>query len=57
MKEFTSKLLSLFKRSTDLRLAVDLTPADQLLHTFESFKTPMFVILDNLDDLLKNEAM
>ena len=61
MKEFTSKLLSLFKRSTDLRLSVDLTPADQLLHAFESFKTPMFVILDNLDDLLtsssQNEAM
>ena len=52
MKEFTSKLLSLFGRSTDFHRTVDLTAADQLLHAFGSIKERLFVILDNLDDLL-----
>ena len=52
MKEFASKLLSLFGTSTDLHHTVNLTPADWLLHAFRSIKAQMFVILDNLDDLL-----
>ena len=62
MKEFTSKLLGLFGRSIDLHPCVNLAPTDQLLHAFGSIKAQMFVILDNLDDILtsgsqKKEAM
>ena len=52
MKGFTSKLLGLFGSSVDSHRIANLTPADQLLHAFGSIKTQMFVILDNLDDLL-----
>ena len=61
MKEFTSKLLGLFGRSIDLPLYMNLLPTDQLLHAFQSIKARMFVILDNLDDILtsgsQKEAM
>ena len=56
MKEFTSKLLSLFGRSTDFHRTVNLTPSDQLLHAFGEIKARMFVILDNLDDLLTSSS-
>ena len=52
MKEFTSKLLGLFGRSIDLHLYGNLLPTDQLLHAFGSINARMFVILDNLDDIL-----
>ncbi|CAB3996059.1 Nephrocystin-3 [Paramuricea clavata] len=61
MKEFTSKLLSLFGRSTELNRNVNITPADELLRAFRSINTRVFVILDNIDDLLtssdKKEAV
>ena len=61
MKEFTSKLLGLFGHSIDLHLYGNLLPTDQLLHAFRSIKARMFVILDNLDDILtsgnQKEAM
>ena len=59
MKEFTSKLLGLFGRSIDFQL--NLLPTDQLLHALGSIKARMFVVLDNLDDILtsgnQKEAM
>ena len=61
MKEFTSKLLGLFGHSIDLHLYVNLLPTDQLLHAFRSVNARLFVILDNLDDILtsgsQKEAM
>ena len=61
MKEFPSKLLGLFGRLIDLHPCVNIEPTDQLLHVFGSIKAQMFVILDNLDDILtprnKKEAM
>ena len=52
LKEFTSKLLGLFGRSTDLNRTVNITPTDELLRAFGSISVRMFLILDNLDDLL-----
>ncbi len=61
MKEFISKLLGLFGRSTELDRNVNITPADEILRAFGSITTRAFVILDNLDDLLtsskKKEAV
>ncbi|CAB4010424.1 Nephrocystin-3 [Paramuricea clavata] len=61
MKEFTSKLLGLFIRSTELNHNVNITPADELLRAFRSINIRVFVILDNIDDLLtssdKKEAV
>ena len=61
MKEFTSKLLGQFGRLIDLHPCVNIEPTDQLLHVFGSIKARMFVILDNLDDILtprnQKEAM
>ena len=56
MKEFTSKLLGLFGRSSNLHHTVNLTPADQLLRAFESISEPLFIILDNLDELLTSSS-
>ena len=56
MKEFTSKLLSIFGRSTDFHRTANLTPSDQLLYAFGGIKARMFVILDNLDDLLTSSS-
>ena len=56
MKEFTSKLLSIFGHSTDFHRTANLTPSDQLLHAFGGIKARMFVILDNLDDLLTSSS-
>lgn len=62
MKEFISKLLGLFGRSTELlKRNVNITPADELLRAFRSINARVFVILDNIDDLLtssdKKEAV
>ena len=56
MREFTSKLLSLFGRSADFHRTANLTPSDQLLQAFGGMKARMFVILDNLDDLLTSSS-
>ena len=56
MKEFTSKLLGLFGRSIDLHPCVNLAPTDQLLYAFGRIKAQMFVILDNLDDILTSSS-
>ena len=50
MKGFTSKLLGSVGSSIDLHRTV--YPVDQLLHSFGSITTQIFLILHNLDDLL-----
>ena len=55
MKKFTSKLLGQFGRLIDLHPCVNIEPTDQLLYAFGSIKARMFVILDNLDDILTSD--
>ena len=52
MKGFISKVLGLFGRATDSSQDANLTAEDVLLRAFECIKVQVFVILDNLDDLL-----
>ena len=52
MKEFFSKLLGLFGQATELNRDVIMSPADEILRAFGRMNTRVFLILDNLDDLL-----
>ncbi len=47
--EFLSKILSIFRNNL-----VDLSPLDKIICIFREISSPIFLILDNLDDLLSS---
>ena len=52
MEKFFSKLLGFFARAPESNHHENMSPADEILRAFESMNIRVFVILDNLDDLL-----